>query len=139
MDLESAVQFARENHASVLVTIKKDGRPQLSNVSHSVGDDGLIRVSITTERVKYRNLQRQPWAALHVTTASRYPWVVIEGAVTLSPVAADPHDETVEELVEYYRAVSGEHSDWDEYRAAMVADHRLVARISPDHSYGFTG
>jgi len=139
MDLGPAVQFARENHASVLVTIKKNGRPQLSNVSHSVADDGLIRVSITTDRVKYRNLQREPWAALHVTTASRYPWAVIEGPVTLSPVAADPHDETVEELVEYYRAVSGEHPDWDEYRAAMVADHRLVARITPEHSYGYTG
>ena len=79
MDLEPALTFARENHASVLVTIKKNGRPQLSNVSHAVGEDGLIRVSIATDRVKYRNLQRQPWAALHVTTASRYPWVVIEG------------------------------------------------------------
>ena len=139
MELESAAEFARVNHASVMVTIKKSGRPQLSNVTHSVGDDGLIRVSIGTDRVKYRNLQRDPWAALHITPPSRYPWVVIEGAVQLSPVAADPHDATVDELVDYYRAVSGEHPDWDEYRAAMVSEHRLVARITPDHSYGFTG
>jgi PPOX class probable F420-dependent enzyme len=139
MDLDSALAFARENHASVLVTIRKNGRPQLSNVSHAVDDQGVIRVSITTDRAKYWNLQREPWAALHVTTAARYPYVVIEGTVELSPVAADPQDETVAELIAYYRTLSGEHPDWDEYRAAMVSQQRLMARVRADRAYGTLG
>ena len=59
-----------------------------------------------------------------------------EGTAELTPVAADPHDATVDELVAYYRGVSGEHGDWEEYRAAMVADRRLVVRFVPGHTYG---
>ena len=61
---------------------------------------------------------------------------MIEGDVSLSPVAADPNDATVEELVGYYRAVSGEHPDWDEYRAAMVDDHRVMVRLTATRAYG---
>jgi hypothetical protein len=63
----------------------------------------------------------------------------VEGTADLTPVAADPHDGTVEELVAYYRAVSGEHPDWDEYRQAMVTDRRLVVRLSVEHAYGQLG
>ena len=61
---------------------------------------------------------------------------MIEGAVELSPVAADPGDATVDELVELYRSLSGEHPNWDEYRAAMVRDRRLVVRLHPERAYG---
>jgi len=136
MELDTAVDFARTHRQSVLTTIRANGRPQLSNVVHGVFDDGLIRVSITADRVKYRNLSREPWAALHVTRRDFWAYVVLEGDVELSPVATRPDDATVEELIEYYRALTGEHDDWDAYRAAMVADRRVVVRIRPNRAYG---
>ena len=136
MDLERAVAAARSDQRSVLVTVRRDGRPQLSNVVHLVGDDGLVRVSTTADRAKFHNLRRTPWAALKVDGESFWSYAVLEGDVTLSDVAADPADATVDELVALYRGLSGEHPDWDEYRRAMVDDHRLVVRISPTYAYG---
>ena len=136
MEPERAVDFARTNRNSVLVTIRRNGRPQLSNVVHHVFDDGVIRISITADRAKYHNLVREPWAALHVTRPDFFAYAVIEGDVELTPVAASPDDATADELVAYYRAVAGEHENWDEYRAAMVADRRVVVRITPTRAYG---
>ena len=127
--------FLAANRWGVLATIKRDGRPQLSNVGYA-WDDGLIRVSVTADRAKTRNLQRDPRVTLHVASKDFWTWVAVEGTAELTPVAADPHDATVEELITYYRGVSGEHEDWDEYRAAMVADRRLVVRFRPEHTYG---
>ena len=79
---------------------------------------------------------RDPRAALHVTSADFWTWVVAEGTAELTPPAADPQDATVEELVGYYRSVSGEHPDWDDYRRAMVAERRLVVRLPVEHTYG---
>jgi PPOX class probable F420-dependent enzyme len=121
----------------VLATIKGDGRPQLSNIGYAYDRAaGVVRISVTADRAKTRNLQRDPRASLHVTSADFWTWVVVEGTADLTPVAADPHDGTVEELVTYYRGVNGEHPDWDEYRQAMVADRRLVVRLSVEHAYG---
>ena len=136
MELNDAVDFARTNNHSVLTTIRKDGRPQLSNVAHHVSDDGVIRVSITADRAKYHNLVREPWAAMHVTRPDFYAYAVLEGVVELTPVAARPDDATVDELVEYYRASVGEHPDWDEYRATMVKDRRVIVRFRPTRAYG---
>ena len=101
-----------------------------------MSDDGLIRISTTADRAKFRNLQREPWAALHVNAGNFWSYAVIEGDVTLSAVAAEPTDDAVEELVELYRSLAGEHDDWDDYRAAMVAERRVVVRISPTRAYG---
>jgi PPOX class probable F420-dependent enzyme len=136
VELADAVEFARVNTRSVLTTIRRNGRPQLSNVVHHVFDDGLIRISITADRAKYKNLVREPWAALHVTRADFFAYAVLEGEVELTPVAAQPDDATVDELVAYYRAASGEHDDWDDYRASMVADRRVIARFRPTRAYG---
>jgi PPOX class probable F420-dependent enzyme len=136
MDLTTAVGFARSHRQSVLVTLRANGRPQLSNVLHHLGDDGVARVSITADRAKYHNLVRTPWAALHVTRDDFYAYVVLEGDVELAPVAEAPDDPTVEELVALYRAMLGEHPDWDDYRRAMVADRRAVVRLRPDRAYG---
>jgi PPOX class probable F420-dependent enzyme len=103
---------------------------------YHVFDDGLIRISITSDRAKYRNLTREPWAALHISREDFFAYVVLEGDVELSPVASRPDDATVDELVEYYRALSGEHEDWDAYRQAMVADHRVMVRLTPNRAYG---
>ena len=126
-----------EGHDGVLVTLKRDGRPQLSNVNHAYyPDERVIRVSITDDRAKTRNLRRDPRASYHVTSPDRWAYTVAEGAADLSPVAQDPYDETVEELIRLYRDVQGEHPDWDDYRAAMVRDGRLVLRLRVERVYG---
>lgn len=103
---------------------------------YTVGDDGLVRVSITADRAKYKNLVREPWAAVHVSRDDFFAYVVLEGDVELSAVAAAPDDATVDELVELYRALMGEHEDWDDYRRSMVADRRVVVRLRPTRAYG---
>jgi PPOX class probable F420-dependent enzyme len=121
----------------VLATIKRDGRPQLSTVLYSFDRDaGLIRVSVTDGRAKTRNLRRDPRVSYHVTSADRWAYTVAEGTADLSPVAREPADETVEELIRLYRDVQGEHPDWDDYRAAMVRDGRLVLRLRVERAYG---
>lgn len=136
MDLDQALAAVRANHQAVLTTIRGDGRPQLSNVLQALGEDGVVRVSTTADRAKYANLRRTPWAALHVNGGSFWSYAVVEGDVALSAVATDPHDATVDELVELYRALSGEHDDWEDYRAAMVRDRRVVVRLTPTRAYG---
>ncbi|UGT70356.1 PPOX class F420-dependent oxidoreductase [Nocardia gipuzkoensis] len=136
MELAAAVDFARDHRRSVLTTIRRDGRPQLSNVLHVVGADGRIRISITADRAKYHNLVRDPWAALHVTREDFFAYAVLEGTVELTPVAAAPDDPTVDALVDYYRTANGEHPDWDEYRNAMVTDRRALVLFTPTHAYG---
>jgi PPOX class probable F420-dependent enzyme len=132
--------FIAGKHRGVLATIKRDGRPQLSNVGYAYDTAaGVVRVSVTADRVKTRNLQRDPRVGLHVTSPDFWTWVVVEGTADLTPVAADPHDDTVEELITYYRGTAGEHPDWDDYRAAMVRDRRLVVRLRPEHAYGQLG
>ncbi|WP_433167480.1 PPOX class F420-dependent oxidoreductase [Kribbella sp. CA-247076] len=119
----------------VLVTLKRDGRPQLSNVTY-VFDGERIRVSLTDGRAKTKNLRRDPRASLYVDGPGGRSYVVVEGKAELSAVAADPYDAVVEDLVDYYRTASGEHPDWDEYRRAMVTDKRLVFSMTIDHAYG---
>jgi PPOX class probable F420-dependent enzyme len=119
----------------VLVTLKRDGRPQLSNIIYAVSDD-VVRISVTDDRAKTKNLRRDPRASLHVTSDDFWSYAVVEGDAELSEVAADPGDAAVEELVELYRAMQGEHPDWDEYRAAMVRDRRLVVRLPIERIYG---
>ncbi|MFF7259144.1 TIGR03618 family F420-dependent PPOX class oxidoreductase [Streptomyces sp. NPDC008159] len=126
-----------ELDGGVLVTLKADGRPQLSNVNHAYDpDERTIRVSITDERAKTRNMRRDPRVSYHVTSADRWAYTVVEGTADLTSVAEDPYDETVEELVRLYRDVRGEHPDWDDYRAAMVRDRRLVLRLRVERAYG---
>ncbi|MFB6713082.1 PPOX class F420-dependent oxidoreductase [Streptomyces sp. NPDC056358] len=126
-----------EESGGVLVTLRRDGRPQLSNVNHFYcPEERIVRVSITEDRAKTKNLRRDPRASYHVTSADRWAWTVVDGAAELSPVAADPHDATVEELITLYRDVQGEHPDWDDYRAAMVRDRRVVLRLHIERAYG---
>jgi PPOX class probable F420-dependent enzyme len=132
--------FLAEHRWGVLATIRNNGRPQLSNIGYSYDlESSLVRISVTADRAKTRNLQRDPRVTLHVASTDFWSWVAVEGTAELTPVAADPHDATVEELVTYYRAINGEHDDWADYRAAMVADRRLVLRFRPEHAYGQLG
>jgi PPOX class probable F420-dependent enzyme len=136
MELEQTVDFVRTNRQGVLTTLRRDGRPQISNIIYGLDDGGTIRISVTADRAKTKNLQRDPRASLYVCGDNFWAYVVVEGEAELSPVASDPADATVEELIALYRSLSGEHPDWQEYRRAMVADRRLVVRLRPTRGYG---
>lgn len=127
----------REHRRGVLATLKRDGRPQLSTVDYAYdARHDAVRISVTDSRAKTRNLRRDPRASLHVATEGMGAYVVVEGTATLTPTAAAADDATVRELVEVYRAVAGEHPDWAEFRAAMVAERRLVVRLPVGYCYG---
>ncbi|NEA23404.1 PPOX class F420-dependent oxidoreductase [Actinomadura bangladeshensis] len=130
----------KDRDLGVLATLKRDGRPQLSNINYHFDEDRrLVRISVTADRAKTRNLARDPRASLHVSAPDGWSWAVAEGTAELSAVAADPHDATVEELVGVYRDIRGEHPDWDDYRRAMVADGRVVVRLHVERLYGQAG
>lgn len=135
------VALASARNSGALATIKRDGRPQLSTVNYAFDPEAAeVRMSVVDGRAKVHNLRRDPRASVFVTSTDGWTYAVLEGTVELSPVALAPDDDTVEELVEVYRAIRGEdHPDWDEYRAAMVADRRLVARLRIERAYGLAG
>jgi uncharacterized protein len=125
------------NSLGVLATIKRDGRPQLSNVSyHFDPREVVVRVSITEPRAKTRNLRRDPRASLLVDSDDGWSYAVAEGTAELTPPAAAPDDATVEALIALYREIAGEHPDWDEYREAMVTDRRVLLTLPISHVYG---
>jgi PPOX class probable F420-dependent enzyme len=136
MELDTALSFVRDHRNGVLITLKHDGRPQSSNIVYTVGDDGRIRISITSGRAKYANIRRDGRVSLHVNADDFWSYAVVEADAELSPVAAAPDDGTVEELIEMYRALQGEHPDWDDYRRAMVEDQRVVLTLRPTYAYG---
>ncbi|MGE2716942.1 PPOX class F420-dependent oxidoreductase [Mycolicibacterium litorale] len=125
------------NSLGVLATIKRDGRPQLSNVTYHFDPRAVaIEVSITEPRAKTRNLRRDPRASIHVSSDDGWAYAVAEGDAILTPPAAAPDDDTVEALIALYRNVAGEHPDWDEYRRAMVDDRRVLLTLPITHLYG---
>jgi PPOX class probable F420-dependent enzyme len=131
------LSFVAANHRGVLATVRSDGRPQLSNLFYAYDPEAdLVRISVTADRAKTRNIEADPRVTLHVTSPDFWTWVAVDGTAELTPIAEDPHDATVEELITQYRGVNGEHADWDEYRAAMVRDRRRVVRFRPEHAYG---
>ena len=131
------LEFVAGRKWGVLATLKRDGRPQLSNIGYSYdAEQQLFRISVTADRAKTRNLERDARLTLHVSSDDFWSWAAVEGSADLTPVATAPDDATVDELVAYYRGINGEHEDWDDYRAAMVRDRRLVVRFRPEHVYG---
>ena len=139
MELTTALDFVRAHRQGVLTTLRREGRPQMSNIVYATDDSGMVRISVTAPRAKTKNLQRDPRASLYVCGDDFWAYAVVEGNAELSPVAADPGDATVDELVGRYRSLSGEHENWDEYRAAMVSDQRLVVRLMATRAYGMLG
>ena len=126
-----------ESGLGVLATIKSNGLPQLSPVTPFYDRDAdVILVSMTEGRAKTANLRRDPRAALEVTSGDGWSWATAEGTVTLVGPGTDPHGPEVQALVDYYRAAAGEHPDWDEYRSVMVADRRVLMRLSVARVYG---
>ena len=125
------------NSLGVLATIKRDGRPQLSNVSYWFdARHTALQVSVTEPRAKTRNLRRDPRASIHVSADDGWSYAVAEGDAVLTPPAAAPDDDTVEGLIALYRNIAGEHPDWDDYRRAMVDERRVLLTLPITHLYG---
>lgn len=126
-----------ESHLGVLATMKADGRPQLSPVMpHYDRPAGVIYVSTGEGLAKTANIRRDPRVSLAVTSADGRAWATAEGGATLIGPGADPDGPEVRALVDYYRAAAGEHPDWAEYRAVMVASGRVLMAMTVDRVYG---
>jgi PPOX class probable F420-dependent enzyme len=129
MDHITALDFITHNHRAVLATSRADGNPQLSLVAAAVDDDTVV-VSTRETAVKTKNLRRRPWASLVVFTDNFYGnSVQVEG-----PVEVVSLPEAMDGLVAYYRQISGEHPDWDEYRSAMEQERRVLLRITVERA-----
>jgi PPOX class probable F420-dependent enzyme len=135
MDIDAAREFLRSHHRAVLATRRRDGRPQLSPIAAAVDEAGDVVVSSRETAMKTANLRRDPQASLCVFSDGFYgEWIQVDGTVEVVslPEAMDP-------LVDYYRRIAGEHDDWDDYRAAMERERRVVLRLrieraGPDRS-----
>ena len=126
MDIGRAADFLRGHHRAVLATSRSDGRPQLSPVACAVDDEGRVLISTRETALKTTNLRRRPYASLCVFTNAFFgEWVQVEGDVEIISLP-----DAMDLLVEYYRRASGEHPDWDDYRAAMVKERRVIVRIT---------
>jgi PPOX class probable F420-dependent enzyme len=126
VDTGRAADFLRAHHRAVLATARSDGMPQLSPVTCTVDDEGRVLISTRETAVKAKNLRRRPHASLCVFTDTFFgEWVQVEGNAELISLP-----DAMDLLVEYYRRVSGEHPDWDDYRAAMIRDRRVIVRIT---------
>jgi PPOX class probable F420-dependent enzyme len=120
--------FVRQNHRAVLVTRRADGRLQSSPVVCGLHTDGRVGISVTEDRAKTKNLRRDPRATLCVLPDAFFgEWVQIDGMAEIVPTT-----DAIEGLVALYRQIAGEHPDWDDYRAAMVHDRRVLVLISID-------
>jgi len=135
VELDKAREFIRERHQAVMATRRKDGSPQLSPVTCGVDRDGNVVVSTRETAMKVKNLQRDPAVSLCVVSDGFFgDWVQVDGRATVVPLP-----EAMDGLVDYYRSISGEHPDWDDYRAAMEKERRVLVcidleRAGPDRA-----
>ncbi|HEX8628885.1 MAG TPA: PPOX class F420-dependent oxidoreductase [Catenuloplanes sp.] len=135
MQIDEALEVIRTQHQAVLATIRSDGSPAMTPVTANVDADGRVVISSRQSAYKVRNLRRDPRAWLCVLPDTFFGrWIQVEGEVEIIELPA-----AMEGLVDYYRSTSGEHPDWDDYRAAMVRDNRVLLRIDvtragPDRS-----
>ena len=126
MDPQRVREFVRAHHRAVLATTRSDGRPQLSPVTVGVDAEGRILVSTRETAIKAKNLARDPRASLCVLNDGFFgEWVQAEGTAEIVHLP-----EAMDLLVDYYRGISGEHPDWDDYRAAMRRERRVMVRIT---------
>jgi PPOX class probable F420-dependent enzyme len=127
MDLDAARAIVSEQHHAVVATLRADGRPQMSPVLVVVDADGKLVISSRRPAYKVRNLRRNPQAYVCVLPDGFFGrWVQIEGLATIVDLP-----DAMEPLVDYYRRAAGEHPSWDEYRAALEREERVLIRIEP--------
>jgi PPOX class probable F420-dependent enzyme len=126
MDIDQARNFIASNHRAVLATKRADGRPQLSPVAATIDGEGRVVISSRETAIKVKNLRRDPTASACVLNDGFFgEWCQVDGTAEIVSLPA-----AMEPLVEYYRSVSGEHPDWDDYRAAMERERRVVIRLT---------
>jgi len=126
MDLDQARAFVREHHRAVFMTTRDDGSAQMSPVAVAVDDAGYLLVSTRQRAMKTRNLRKRPVAWICVLSDGFFgPWIQVEGDVEIVELP-----QAMDGLEDYYRRLSGEHPDWDDYHAAMVRDERVLLRIA---------
>ena len=129
MEIAAALDFVREHHNAVLLTYRRDGSAQLSPITCDVSG-GQIVVSTRETALKVKNLRRDPRVSLCVLADQFYgSWIQLDGTAEIVSLP-----DALELLVDYYRGLRGEHPDWDEYRAAMVADQRCIVRITVERA-----
>jgi PPOX class probable F420-dependent enzyme len=127
MDIPAAVEFARTNHRAVMATFRRDGNPQLTPVAVTVDDSGDIMISSRQAAAKVKNIRRDPRVSLCLMNDGFYgAFAQIEGGATIVDLP-----EAMDGLVQYYRSISGEHPDWDDYREAMQREQRVLIKIGP--------
>ena len=125
MNLDEARAFVNEHKRAVIATLRSNGAPALSPVTAVVDDDGYVIVSTRETAMKVRHIRRDPRVWLAVLRADFFPpWVQLTGRAAIVPLP-----EAMDGLVDYYRRAAGEHPDWDDYRAAMQRDQRVLLRI----------
>lgn len=130
MNQGEAMEYVAENHRGVLATLKQDGRPQLSHVTYMLDDDGLIKISVTRDRAKTRNVLRDERVSLSIVGDNWYRYVVVEGRAHII------EDDPLPLLRHIYVGATGqEHPNWQEFDEAMVRDRRVVMAISIDRLY----
>ena len=126
MDIAGAQEFFRTNHRAVASTFRRDGRPAMSPITVAVDDDGRVLVSTRKTAMKVKHLRRDPRLAICGLNDGFFgEWVQVEG-----PAEIIEQPEAMDLLIEYYRRAAGEHPDWDEYRAAMERDQRVIVRLT---------
>jgi PPOX class probable F420-dependent enzyme len=128
VDREALLGFVRPRHRMVLITTRADGRPQASPVTGGVDSDGRLVISTYPERAKTANARKRPQVSVVVLSDEfNDAWVQVDGTCEV----IDAPD-SVEPLVEYFRCISGEHPDWDEYRRAMRDQGKSLLRVTPE-------
>jgi PPOX class probable F420-dependent enzyme len=128
VERQGLLEFIRPRHQAILTTVRSDGRPQMSPITMGVDVDGRIVVSSYPERAKASNLRRTPQASVCVLSDDfGGEWVQIDGTAEVIDLP-----EALEPLVEYFRVIAGEHPDWDEYRAAMIEQGKVLIRVTID-------
>ena len=134
--VEQAMAWASERKHAVLITLRKDGRAQSSDVSYAVIDDAIV-ISLTATRAKTANMRRDERIVVHITDPGSWSYVSFDAVAELGPVTTDPGDAAANDLVDYYRRVAGQdHPDWDEYRQAMIDEQRQILRVRPSSAVG---
>jgi PPOX class probable F420-dependent enzyme len=130
MDLEKARKFVKENPRAIMATRRKDGSPQMSPVVVAVADEGHLMISSRETAYKTKNIRRDRGVSLCFINPNFFgEWIQVDGTAEIVSLP-----DAMELLVDYYRRLSGEHEDWDDYRAAMTKDKRLIVRVTVERA-----
>ena len=136
MALENAISWASTIHHGVLITLRKDGRPQSSDIAYAV-IGGKFCISATATRAKTNNLLRDNRAVLHITSPETWSYISFDGVAEITQTAQQSEDPVCKELASVFTAIQKkQHPDWEEFNQAMINDKRLVIRFVPNSAVG---